>query len=262
MKGHQRVRPETLEETPPKARSAWVSNDDPTTPNFADSSTRPQGMDDSLTDTPPLAAVGAGGSTQQRRNRSPLGSDDRSLGSVVVHNDIDSDAPHPQWRRLAHDTDSQISARGGRESAVSTSARHAAMHRALTVKQPVLRFNVSTQVALPITESDFEVKRMADIMVQEVEDELDAVTAQRDSLARELNWYKAELENKRMLLHEAQQELQRRDVMDQRRVVLPPIPMTPPAGASDVPAWWPAARRDLMDEFRRELQCVANGGIG
>ena len=147
--------------------------------------------------------------------------DDESTASVVVH-DVQSDRIEPQWKGMTRaQTESEQSTMGPRT-------------RAQIPARPPLRFSVSTQVTLPANSTEAAFKHMADSMVVEVEAELEMVTSQRDSMSRELSWYKQELADTHEQLKSAQMELQRLRVAGSR-----PDSNVPPA-------WWAAAKADLL----------------
>uniref|UniRef100_A0A7S1PKX9 Uncharacterized protein n=1 Tax=Neobodo designis TaxID=312471 RepID=A0A7S1PKX9_NEODS len=257
VRGHRRMRPPSLahpasdDETPDPSpvRPAWA-NDIPNTPDYVVA-----GRSDAA--APRAAAVTPPGVSPPGRQ----GVDESTVGSVVMH-DLSDDGPTPPWKGLQRpETESRLTGRatGSTVTGLTTSARHAAMHRA---RQAVLKLDVSTQVALPSSDAERAYKKAADAMVAEVEEELEAVTAERDAARRELQWYKGELGNKSVLLQEARDAASalRAEVSQLRRQLHDASSTTgslPVPGARDSqppevpPAWWAVARRQLLDDLHR-----------
>jgi hypothetical protein len=247
-RGHHRTRPPHLvdpdgsdEETTPQRRAvrpAWV-HETPNTPSYSGAQLGDSGPEGSLEGSPQLHG----------------GVDESTLGSIVQH-DVES-GPAPAWKGYTRqDSEASRVTRGTNQTdrsaiaaGVTGSARHAAMHRSRA--PPVLKLSVSTQATLPTTDGELAIKRAADQMLEEAEEELESVTAQRDSLAKELAWYKAELQNKQILLQQSREQhhLMAQEVQQRRATgggLLPPAVV-----ATEPPSWWGTAMEQLLAQLRQ-----------
>ena len=259
-RGHHRMRPPSLahpasdDDTPDPSpvRQAWA-HDVPNTPDYVVAGTRGATVS-TLATTPGTTPPGVSPPAREARER-----DESTVGSVLMH-DLSDESPAPPWRGLQRpETDSRLTrVTGSTVTGMSTSARHAAMHRS---RQTVLKLDVSTQVALPTSDTERKYKKAADAMVAEAEEELEGVTAERDAAQRELQWYKGELGNKNVLLQDARDAAAalRAEVAALRQQLAgsggaPHSLPVPPEAASEhdsqPPLWWATARRELLDDLR------------
>jgi hypothetical protein len=156
-----------------------------------------------------------------------------TLDSVVINDPAsNTHSPGPMWLRM------------GRDATESTaSVSHAGVSGA--PRRPVMRFNMSTQVAFGAAGGDEQLRAE----LRQAQEQVQFLEHRRGALERELEWHKDELRNKDGLLRQAREDRKRLE-RQQRQ--------SPTAGAEgaavELPAWWDNALRDVRATVRDELR--------